>query len=85
MAAKLTALGGTPYQPPVYRCCRCRAYACRGYPNDVWYCGPCVPPGLRFPWEAGYAAPEPEPALPVPGAAPPAQAALDLLPGSAPV
>lgn len=50
-----------PFGPPLYRCHLCgKPNAGRGFPNDLWFCTPCVPPALRFPWEAGAVA-EPTP------------------------
>lgn len=84
--SKLPALARPVYQPPDHPCHRpgCgRSWAERGFPNDVWFCTPCVPPTMRFPWEAGYVAPDhAAPAAPI--AAPTAQAAFDLLPRFAP-
>lgn len=59
MAAPLTALGRRAVNPAPHVCAACGSTrdACRGYPNDVWYCAPCVPPELRFPHEPGYVAP----------------------------
>lgn len=59
MAAPLTALGRKAANPAPHVCAACGSTrdACRGYPNDVWYCAPRVPPKLRFPWELGCAAP----------------------------
>lgn len=68
--------------PHVCHVCSSTHDACRGYPNDVWYCAPCVPPDLRFPWEPGYAAPARPVAPELPAIAAPAQA--DLLSGFAP-
>lgn len=82
MASKLVALGRPVHQPAVYRCaCGCGAYACRGFPNDVWCAAGCVPPAMRFPWEAGYVARASADELPAPIAAAPTQAALPLAAG----
>lgn len=88
MAAQILDFGvrrGRWPAPHVCADCGSTRDACRGYPNDVWYCAPCVPPELRFPHEAGYAAPAfaDAPDLPTIAAVPsPAQA--DLLSGFAP-
>lgn len=70
--------------PHVCLACGSTRNASRGYSSDIWYCAPCVPPELRFPWEAGYAAPASAttPELPaIAAVTPPAQA--DLLSGFA--
>ena len=87
MAAQVLDFGvrrGRWPAPHVCGACGSTRDACRGYPNDVWYCAPCVPPELRFPHEPGYAAPAvaAAPELPAIVAVPPAQA--DLLSGFAP-
>ncbi|MGU3664438.1 hypothetical protein ACLBX9_09670 [Methylobacterium sp. A49B] len=65
MAAPLTALGSKPRIPDLPSCaCGCGRAASRGFPGDVHYAHACVPPALRFPWEAGYAAAAPVPELP---------------------
>ena len=81
--SKLPALARPVYQPPDHPCVVCSApFAERGY-GERYYCTPCVPPAMRFPWEAGYVAvDQAAPAAPI--AAPAAQAAFDLLPGFEP-
>ena len=56
-AVRFDALARPVHEPPVYRCRSCRSYASRRFPCGVWYCTPCVPPSMRFPWETGYVAP----------------------------
>lgn len=68
--------------PHVCRACGSTRDACRGYPNDVWYCAPCAPPELRLPTEPGYVAPAAMPAVP-PIAAAAAPAPTDLFSGFA--
>ena len=67
--------------PHVCRACSSTRDASRGYPNDVWYCAPCAPPELRFPWEPGFVAPAA--AMP-PIATVVAASAADLLSGLSP-
>ena len=65
-ASKLTALGQPLFVPDDFRCCLCRKpNASRGF-GDRFYCTPCVPPSMRFPWEPGYEAPEGVPLRPFP-------------------
>lgn len=57
MAAQILDFGarrGNWPAPHVCAACGSTRDACRGYPNDVWYCAPCVPPELRLPNEPGY-------------------------------
>ncbi|MCJ2143698.1 hypothetical protein [Methylobacterium sp. E-066] len=70
--------------PHVCRNCGSTRHACRGYPGDVWYCTPCVPPELRLPTEAGYVAPAAMPEIPPAAIAALAPSAADLFSGSAP-
>jgi hypothetical protein len=81
MAAPLTALGRKTAGPAPHVCRACGSArdACRGFAGDAWYCTPCVPPALRFPWEPGYAVLD----LPAIAAATPS-APADLLSGFAP-
>ena len=69
--------------PHVCRACGSTRNASRGYPNDVWYYAPCVPPELRYPWEPGYLSPATALAV-APIAAVAAAPAADLLSGLAP-
>lgn len=69
--------------PHVCRACGSARNASRGYPNDVWYCAPCVPPALRLPTEPGYPAPAAMPTVPAITAVVAAPAA-DLLSGLSP-
>ena len=85
MAAKVLDFGvrrGFWPAPHVCGACGSSRDACRGFPNDVWYCAPCVPPELRYPWEPGYA-PVPTPATPSPAITTTAPASSDLLSGFA--
>lgn len=88
MAAQILDFGvrrGSWPAPHVCHACGSTRNACRGYPGDAWYCTPCVPPELRFPWEPGYAAAMPAPApelLAIAASAP--SAAADLLSGLSP-
>ena len=92
MAAQLTALGRRGIWPAPHVCSACGSDkdACRGYAGDVWYCTPCVPPALRYPWEAGFersaaASGMPPPAALVPaGDAARAAGSPDLLTGLTP-
>jgi hypothetical protein len=59
MAAPLTGLGSKPSIQGLPPCaCGCGRGASRGFPGDVHYTPACVPPAMRFAWEAGYVAPE---------------------------
>lgn len=82
MPARLTGLAPArpDPEPHVCRACGSTRDACRGY-GDAWFCTPCVPPHLRFPWEAGYA---PESAPPPPVAVRAPEAAAPLLTGLVP-
>lgn len=85
MAAPLTGLGRRGTDPPTHVCLVCGSArnAHRGYPGDTWYCTPCVPGDLRYPWEAGYAPPDAAPAMSVSArAAVLPNAAVDLFAGS---
>lgn len=86
MAAPLTGLGRRAAIPDLPPCaCGCGRAASRGFPGDIHYAPACVPPALRFPWEAGYAAPEAAPELPAIAAVPPpAPRPPDLFSGFAP-
>ncbi|TXM65751.1 hypothetical protein [Methylobacterium sp. WL120] len=84
--SKLPALARPAFQPAKHPCHRpgCNEqWAERGFPNDVWFCTPCVPPTMRFEHEAGYVAPD-QAATTAPIATPTAQAAFDLVPEIAP-
>jgi hypothetical protein len=85
MAAPLIGLGSRPAIPDLPPCaCGCGRAASRGFPGGVHYTAACVPSDLRFPWEAGYAAPAVAPELSA--IAPPAadSAPADLFSGFAP-
>lgn len=87
MAAPLTGLGSKPAIPDLPPCaCGCGRDASRGFPGDVHYAAACVPPALRFPWEAGYAAPAAAaPEVPaIAAVAPPVPRPSDLFSGFAP-
>lgn len=84
MAAQVLDFGvRRGHWPAPHVCCACGSTrdASRGYPNDVWYCAPCVPPELRFPWERGYAAPAVAAVAELPAVAAAAPAAVDLMLG----
>lgn len=58
MVTHLTILGSRPTIHGLPPCaCGCGRGAERGFPGDVHYATTCVPSAMRFPWEAGYAAP----------------------------
>lgn len=83
MAAPLTGLGSKPMIHGLPPCaCGCGRGAERGFPGDVHYATTCVPPTMRFPWEAGYVAPA-EAAAPLAAHTVVAPAA-DLFPGFQP-
>lgn len=66
----LTGLGPGRADPVVPRCaCGCGRDGDRGFPGDIHYATRCVPPTMRFPWEAGYAPPAVE--VPIAAAPPP--------------
>lgn len=86
MAAQVLDFGvrrGSWPAPHVCHACGSTRNACRGYPGDAWYCTPCVPPELRFPWEPGYAAAMPAPAPELPAIAAALPAPSDLFSGFA--
>lgn len=85
MAAPLTGLGAWPAIPDLPPCaCGCGRAASRGFPGDIHYAPACVPPALRFPWEAGYAAPAAAPKVPaITAVAPSAARPSDLFSGFA--